>query len=504
MRDVRWPALVVIPLVILGMVIAERVGGEEAQVAVTVPDDAGSTDLGASVLLPTAAAPEGPSSTWYCPTLTGGGNPQMDESWVVVANVAGEARTGTLTVFGAEGQITEHPFEVPPRTRWQIDPGRFTDEGRIAGLVELDGGGVAVASVLFGRDGRDVTPCASETAPDTVIPAAATTLDATAVLTLFNPFPDEAVLEISFVTAEDVRVPTAFEGYPVPAGSVVAVDLTDVVTVRDQFVTRIEARTGQIAGAMVQSYDGSEGVRGFSALPGAPAPAETWAFPVASHGETLEERFVVFNPGETEALVQVSVAFDDPEAIGAVEPFERTVPGGEFVVIGSADEEWGRVRPGVGHRVTVRSQNEVPVVAGGILVWSTDDPVPGYASALGIPVTAGAWIVPVASLPETAGSVAVVNPSPLEPAEVEVAGLEEGSETELDPRELLEGRRAEIDVASALGGAGRALAAVRSEATVVVASSLRGSELGRSWSPAVPVAGTVEVPAPLEGAPTDR
>ena len=54
------------------------------------------------------------------------------------------------------------------------------------------------------------------------MPAAATTLDARAVLVLFNPFPDDAVLEVEFVTADGVRIPAGYEGLPVPGQSVVA------------------------------------------------------------------------------------------------------------------------------------------------------------------------------------------------------------------------------------------------------------------------------------------
>src|SRR5690606_6434740 len=159
---------------------------------------------------------------------------------LLLTNVADDARTGSVTIVGTDGPLVTTDVEVPARGRTQLDLADLVEEpGPVASLVELDGGGVGAAVLVGGLHGTTVASCASEPAGTWHLPAAATRLDARAVLHLFNPFSDDAIVEISLT---DRTPPAGFEALPVPARSVVSLELTDVITVRPQFGTTVRTR----------------------------------------------------------------------------------------------------------------------------------------------------------------------------------------------------------------------------------------------------------------------
>jgi hypothetical protein len=556
-RTSRWPALFLIPLLLAAMVAVDR--SDESEVESGSTTTTALVDPGRQPdAMPLAASLDADLATWYCPvvaaspdpeapppppdptvdqtTTTAGGSaatagatttttagddetdeeadgeqadegPVVDRTVLLLTNIGDEPREAQLRIFGPDGAGSVSEITVPPSSRWQGEL-EVADDRPAAALVELDGGGVAASLLVSGPHGSTVSPCVSQPAATWHLPAASTgttlddervALDARAVLHLFNPFPDDAIVEIGFVDAEGPRVPVGFDAYPVPAESVVAVELglPRRMSGRPLFATSVRASSGQVVAAVVQAYDGSEGTEGLAVVPGAPEPAMTSFFPSSRWSEQTTERFVVYNPGEDDALVSLSVSPDDPETNGAVAPFELTVPRRGFVTIGSDDEDWARVPPGVGHSVSIRSQNDQPVVAAQQLVVEGDED-PGFAMALGSPWIATEWIVPVVDLADTVRSVTVLNPSPLTRSRVGVTAVSEGEREEQAETELAEAGRAvirgeDIDLV-------RAGAHVTASSAVVVSSSYVFTEAGgRAWVVAVPIAGTTVAPDPLLG-----
>ncbi len=498
MKALRWPALITIPLLIGVMLVVDRsheVDSPEPQATTGVDEELAE---GVVQPIPLVTPTDDGVSRWYCVGGTGGGNDMIDAAAIAILNTSDETRVGTVTAFNPDGVVAEEGVELSPLSRLDLDLADLTDVGNVATLLEFDGGGVAAASIVSGPHGMDVAPCSSEPSPSWYLPSAATTLDARAVLLLFNPFPDDAVLEISFLTADGVRQPPGFEGQVVPASSMIAIDVTEVVTVRKQFSTQITSTRGRVVAAMMQSYDGSEELEGLSLSPGAPRPSETWFFPSGLTGEGRRETYVVMNPNDVEAQVDVTVALDDPEENGAVPPVELTVPRRGFAVIGSGDDAWGRVPDGVGHSVSVRSRNGVGVVASELVARGGDDPGPGFASAVGSPIGATEWVVPVIDMPDASGVVASLNPSPLTRSRVTGVGVGAGELEELAVAELAEGGRVVTRFDEEVG-ATPAGALIRSETPTVVSVAFGGGDLDRAWFVAIPVEGTTEWIDPTGG-----
>src|SRR5207253_9988262 len=103
--------------------------------------------------------------------------------------------------------------------------------------------------------------------------------DARGILALFNPFPDDAVVDISFATDQGRAEPRAVQGLPVPAGSTVLVNAHDVVRRRAVAAASIVARTGRLVVDRLQAFDGSAGRSGISLTLAAARGANAWYFP---------------------------------------------------------------------------------------------------------------------------------------------------------------------------------------------------------------------------------
>jgi hypothetical protein len=238
------------------------------------------------------------------------------------------------------------------------------------------------------------------------VPAAATTRDALAQLVLFNPFPDDAVVDITFVTEEGLRSPPAFSGFIVPGGRVTVVDIGEVVSRHPNVATSIVARAGRLVVERLQRFDGSDGPAGVAVTPAAPEPAPVWYLPDGLVGEGLREIVSVYNPTDDPAEVDVEVDLDPSTDVAqpvAAEPYSQTVGPHGFLQIDVGDANDGRVPSGRGHSITVRSQNGVPVVAERWIRSAAPAARTGFAATLGSPVLATRWLSAIGGT--TAGQV---------------------------------------------------------------------------------------------------
>jgi hypothetical protein len=147
-----------------------------------------------------------------------------------------------------------------------------------AALVEVDGGDVAVEHRVAGPHGADTAPCSTTAAPTWHVPWSVTTRDARDVVVLFNPFPSSATVDAVFTTEDGGRQPVRFQGFPIPPGSVVGVDLGEDVTRSEHVSATFDARSGSIVVEHLQEFDGSLGTRGLSVTPAVPGAGATWVF----------------------------------------------------------------------------------------------------------------------------------------------------------------------------------------------------------------------------------
>lgn len=345
-RVPRGPALLVLALALVIGGLADR--------------DARSSTSGTTVATmapaPAAAPASARSSAWYCTGTTAAPNTVADGS-VVVANAGNRPLTGAMIVIPGGGVPAGVPLQIAPASRQVVRLADVAPAPFASVIVELDGGEAVAELTSTGPLGDSVSRCASAASDRWYFADGVTTRDATETLYLFNPFPDDAIVDLAFSTEEGQVRPESLTGLSVAGRGTVPVAVGDFVQRRDTVSTAITARSGRLVVARLQTFDGSAGRKGVTMGLGAAAPSPVWYFPEGRVAEGLTERYQIFNPQKEEARVELELDLEQ----GAAEPILITVPPESRVTVIANDE--ARIPKEVSHAVTVRTINNVPVVA---------------------------------------------------------------------------------------------------------------------------------------------
>lgn len=460
-RSPRLPFIVLLAAAIGGAAWQARIDEDRGTVLANTADGAAGSVEG----MPAVASDDALATTWYCAAGTGdeGG---MADHVVSVLNPGDRSLEAIVTVYGGvlasssptTAETSETPaipsapapaartIRLPARDRVELRLGGLVTAPLVAALVEAKDGPVAVEHRVTGPHGVDVGPCASASAPVWHVASGATTRDAREVVVLFNPFPTDAIVDISFDTDAGSREPVRFQGFPVAAGTVVGIDIGDDVAREAQVAATLRTRIGRVVVERLQEFDGSLGPEGLAVALGVPGASTTWAFADGAVDEGGSERIVVYNPSDERAQVEVQVLPATDEAAPAPQPFRLSIRAGTFTVVDYGAEE--RVAAGVGHATVVHSTNGVPVVAERIMTHAGerygeddqdeessegDDRTGDIAAGPGAVVAARRWAFPSAF--DSAGlrsRFVVFNPDSERSARVTLLAVVNGREAEVD------------------------------------------------------------------------
>ena len=403
----RAVVILVLVLLIAGAAAADRADRSDPRVVARAPSD-----------MPTAAPASALSSTWYCPAGTAKSDGAANGT-VVIANPSRAPVTATVTVIPDAGQVP-NPVEVPvgPRSRAAVRYIDVVQSNFAAALVELDGGEAVVEHAVTGPLGEDAAACASAPSSHWYFADGSTAKDATMLLSLFNPFPEDAIADLSFATDQGRAVPAALQGVVVPARSVVVKSVGDFVRRREMVSVTVAVRDGRLAVAKTQLHNGG-GRKGMALVLGAPSPGENWEFPEGYATDGITERFIVYNPTEREAEVDLALTLDE----GAAEPFALTVPPRGHVMVEANKES--RIPKGVAHAATVTSANGVPVVAEQTIDAVTPARA-GFANLLGSRVAARRWTLAAGSASDTLDEWVMVRNPGTRNATLSITALAQG------------------------------------------------------------------------------
>lgn len=498
-RTVRWPLVLLALVAVVGLAVAER-GDDEP------PAGTPLTDLGVTSAAPGTNAKGG---VWYCGEGTSAPGEFADHS-VIVANPAAAPVIAAVSVFPATpaGSVSasaaprEVTLTVPAWSEASLRLAEVVESQYTAALVEIDSGQAIVEQRVQGPTGVDVMPCATRSSAVWHFAAGSTRRDARLLFTLFNPFPDRAVVKFTFSTDEGTREPQTLRGVLVPARSLVVIDATDVVPRFSSVSTTIESQTGRFVAGRLQLFDGTEGLEGLTAGAGIPEPQTQWVFPTGPTDSGMVEHMVLYNPSEQEASAFVGIRSDTSDTGRPPEPFEVSVPPQQQIalVFGDFGEyplppapfAYSATSPlpdGVGFWTAVQVHNGVPIVAERVAAASAHSSPAGVATAAGTPVTAVRHLIAGNWASGAEVVLAVVNPSSDSIALVTVSKIADGQLVpiaQLDPLEVAPHNRLLVPVDRLTDGDSYALLVEASQPVAVGRSLLARMGTGFASGGAIP------------------
>ena len=404
-RVPRLPVVAVIGVLLIAGGLADRAGSGHAAPAPPLIQP-----------MPVAAPASSLSSAWFCAGATGHPGQQADGE-LVVANASGRALSGTALLIPSQGRSVSVPFRVEADNRTTLSEAPAGSAPFVAALVELDGGEAAVEQVVTGAQGLSTSACATTGSEHWYFADGTTQENSSLLISLFNPYPDDAIVDLSFTTEQGAEAPSDFQAVVVPAKGVVGLDLGTHLRRRAQVATSVSVRAGRIVAfktqvvtalppaAAASSTASPTRVPGLSLVLGAPSPATElwWPAGLATTGQT--ERYQIYNPTPAPADLSLFVALDE----GSADPFTlRVPPGGTAAIVSNAE---ARVPRGVGHAAELRSTNGVGVVAERTVDAVSPSPQLGLADVGGVRLQARRWLLAAGSADSALDeSIAVYNP----------------------------------------------------------------------------------------------
>ena len=159
-----------------------------------------------------ASRPTGPrvgvaseTSTWYCAEGSANPNGRADEE-IVLGNVGTAASHAVITVFsGSEAAPVRRAVTVAKGAVVRVKVADVVVAADPGVLVEVRGAPTAVEHRISRGSDVALGPCAREPSTDASFAAGTTMKGAELWLALFNPFPDDAIVDVRGITGDGVR-----------------------------------------------------------------------------------------------------------------------------------------------------------------------------------------------------------------------------------------------------------------------------------------------------------
>jgi hypothetical protein len=427
------------------------------------PGSARAPAVAAVAPIPVAAPTRALSSSWFCAGATDdhqGRDHGPAAGQIVIANSGLATASGIVTLVPNQGPPLRVAVTVGPDSRAVVNEDVPQGSPWIGAVVDIDAGAVAVEQQVDGSLGETSTPCATAGSAQWYFATGVTLINSTVDIALLNPYPTDAVVDLSFTTDQGVEQPPEFQGVVVPPGALVDLNLGDHLRRRQAIATTVTARAGRLvawktevvapasAGEAVLGTpaaarplaDPAAAVPGVTVTLGAPDAATTWTWADGLTGGGLEERYVIYNPGTGTADLKLSVNLEQ----GTAEPFNLTLEPEQVTAVVASQEV--RNATGVGHSAVLQSLNGVPVVAVRTLAAAAPSAWSGLGELPGGRVPAARWLLGAGRAdPGHEGIVVLYNPGALA-VRAALDGLSGRALVPLDAVIIPAGRRAAIQL----------------------------------------------------------
>ena len=190
------------------------------------------------------------STSWFCAGATGWpGSVAAGE--LVLDNAKGQPVVGTVQLVSPSGYGTKMTVSVPAggtSTLVERFPGLRGQAATawVGAIVTLYGGMASVNQVVDTPEGSASQPCASTASTRWYFVDGATLRNASDHISLLNPYPVDAIADLSFTTDQGQETSNAFEGVVVPADGLTVLNLGSHLRIREHIAVTVSARTGRI------------------------------------------------------------------------------------------------------------------------------------------------------------------------------------------------------------------------------------------------------------------
>ena len=244
------------------------------------------------------------TTTWYCPGVPAGDDSVGGE--VVVANPTDVALVGTITLLATGGVAPiSQSITVPARGTLEFDVDQAMTAAFVSAYVELVGGeGMVEQKALFPA-GDAVASCTTQTSDTWYFADGFTVGNSVEQLIITNPSADTANVDLTIVTDNGQRQPSAFQGKPVAPRSVLVISVAENGLVDEPIIAvKVTTSTGRLIVARAQHYVGG-GRLGYSLNLGAPSLQDQAWFANGVKGEGVTEQYVIYNPTDQDLSVEI-------------------------------------------------------------------------------------------------------------------------------------------------------------------------------------------------------
>ncbi len=295
-----------------------------------------------------------------------------------------------VAVVDTSGSGGGRTLELGPHAETVVAPAQLVDGAWLAARVEVAGGAVSASELVNGRTGRTVMACASEVAPRWYFASGSTREGSALSVSLFNPTPNLAVVDLSFVTSSGPSAPAPFQGLVIAPWTLRVLTVGTYVQDQASVATVVAARSGAVVADELELF-GPSGVAGVALALGAPVTSTRWELPGAEDVAGGASALAVFNPSAQSEHVVVDVRLPS----GPVQPFTQELASESVWVLPTSQE----LRIATQERYTMEVRTSGPgVVVARVAAgarhspaswWSEDVAVTGFQAS-----AARSWVVP--------------------------------------------------------------------------------------------------------------
>ena len=409
----RHPRRLVVLLVVGGSIAVAAAFG----VGSTGASPATSTADAIAAAVPTVAGADTVSTTWYCAEGTGAPGGRADETILIANEGDAEARAVVTVMPGGQLGPASRRVTVPRGAQVRVAvssvlqaPEQPGDAGLITGpgvAVEVFGGRSVVEHEIEGESDLAVGPCARQAGSDWYFAGGTTERGAEENAALFNPFPDDAIVDLTFATDAGFIAPADLQAISVPRRSRITVPISNFVRRQAQVALHAHVRTGRIVVERSLTFTAeNETRRGLTLSLGAPSPETSWSLPGVVPEDGASHSLLVANFGPSATAVEVSPRFEQQQSTSP----KRVPVGGRSVAAVDLASLAGSQAP---FAFDVRTTRPSPVVVEELAWWGAPNVANGSATSLASPVRARGWTFAVGRLgPEDVATISVFNPGP--------------------------------------------------------------------------------------------